>query len=440
MEAAVVVGGIFLLTYIMIIWERVHHTIASMVGAVLMIVYGLRHNILTHEEIYAFIDLDTIGLLLGMMIIVGVLRDTGIFQWVAIKVAKITKGNPWYLMLSLSLVTAFFSMFFDNVTTIMIIIPVTIFVASELGISAMPLILAEVMFSNIGGVATLIGDPPNILIASAAGFGFNDFIIVLLPIVLGSLFVSLLAIRFLFRDWLRSPYVVMHSPRNRLGFHLSDVVLNIDEHHAIKNKWTMFKGLMIFFLTLYLFFIHEQIGLRPAMVAIIGATLTLLVNHPDPHVVFEKVEWPTLLFFASLFILVGVVAKVGLLALLGKAFIDFSQGNQYLSSVVMLWFGAFFSAFVDNIPFTAAMVPVIEYMGSMGAQVEIVWWGLAIGVGFGGNATLLASSASIIAVGFSEKYGEKITFWDWLTYCTPIMLISTATATILLTIYAYFIL
>ncbi|MFH1721644.1 MAG: ArsB/NhaD family transporter [Candidatus Altiarchaeota archaeon] len=438
MQEVIIIGVIFLFTFFLIVWERIHRAVSSMVGATLMVVYGLRNGVLTHEEIYSFIDLDTLILLLGMMIIVGVLRDTGIFQWMAIKIAKFTRGNLWYLMVSLSMTSAFLSMFFDNVTTILMMVPVTIYVARGLEVPATPLILAEVLFSNIGGVATLIGDPPNILIASAAGFSFNDFLWVLFPIVFGSLIMSLLILRLIFHRWIRSPYVVMRSPKNVLGFRLSDVSLNIDEHEAIKDKKTMYKGLFIFFLTLYLFLAHDKIGLHPAMVAIIGATLTLLVNHSDPRVVFEKVEWPTLIFFACLFILVGTVEKVEILPKIGAEIISLTKSNQLITSVVVLWLGALSSALIDNIPFTAAIIPAIQAMGGPGVSLDTIWWALAIGVGFGGNASMLGSSASIIAIGFSEKFGEKITFRDWLMYCTPVMVVSTATATILFVIRFFF--
>ncbi len=438
MEDPYVIGGIFALTFFMIVWERVHRAISAMVGAVLMVVYGLRHGILTHEEIYGFIDLETILLLVGMMLIVGVLRDTGIFQWAAIKIAKLTRGNLWLLMVSLSLTSAVLSMFFDNVTTILMMVPITIYVAAELQVPAMPLVLAEVLASNVGGVATLIGDPPNILIASAAGFTFNEFLYALLPIVAGSLLVSLLVLRLIHRRWLASPYVVMKSPKNVLGFRLSDVALNLDEHAAIKDKATMYKGLAIFFLTLYLFFVHDDIGLHPAMVAVIGAALTLLVNHSDPCVAFEKVEWPTIVFFASLFVLVGTVEKVDILPALGEELLALTGGNPLATSVAVLWMGALASAVIDNIPFTAAMIPAIEAMGAPSFALEPVWWALAIGVGFGGNASILGSSASIIAVGFAEKYGERITFRDWLVYCTPVMLVSTLTATLLFVVRFFF--
>ena len=391
-----------------------------MVGAAAMVLVGMHFDAIsdtitpiTEQKMFDFIDFNTIGLLAGMMIIIAVLQETGFFEFVAIKAAKFSKGSPWFLLLTFGCVTAFFSMFLDNVTTVLLMVPVTFSVTRELEIPAAPVIMTESMFSNLGGVATLIGDPPNIMISSAAQFTFNEFLLRLLPVTLCVILLSLFLMRFLLRKWIET------NPKN------IERIMQMDENEAIKDPVTLKKTLVIMLLTVVLLSLHELVGLMPATVALISAGIALFINKSDIQVMLERVEWPTLMFFGALFIMVGTLAHTGFLKSVADGIVSVSHGNMMYAALLILWVAAITSGFMDNIPFTVAMLPIIsEIIAVTGEEANILWWVLAIGVGYGGLATPIGSTPGVVSSGLCERKGEPIKFFDWMKLGVPIMLVS----------------
>lgn len=410
----------FIFTYIGIISEVVHRTIAAMIGAAAMVIIGLHFDYisdnikpLTEYKLFDFIDFNTIGLLAGMMIIIAVLQETGFFEYLAIKATKSSKGSPWSLLLMFGLITAFVSMFLDNVTTILLMVPVTFAVTKQLELSPVPVILTESMFSNLGGVGTMIGDPPNIMISSASRFSFNDFLIRLFPITVFTIFISLLLLRFLYKGWINS------KPKN------IEEIMEMDENEAIKDPVALKKTIVIMILTVVLLSFHDIVGMLPATVALISAGVALLINRSDIHSMLERVEWSTLLFFGALFIMVGTLEHTGFLKSIADGIVNVSHGDMIYAALLVLWISALTSAFIDNIPFTVAMLPVIgEIVSTTGSEAHILWWVLAIGVGYGGLATPIGSTPGVVTSGLSERKGEPISFLGWMKIGVPIMITS----------------
>ncbi len=417
-----VVLGIFLITYILIFTEKMHRTTAALLGAALMVIVGRYFGILTPEDAIHMIEFEVIFLLAGMMMIVAVLMPTGFFEFLAIKSVKLAKGDPWRMMVILGTVTAVLSMFVDNVTTVLLMVPITVMIANTLRISAVPLLLSEALMSNVGGVGTLVGDPPNVMIAAATGFTFMDFIYNLMPVVIVSMVFSLYVLKFMYRDY------ISRVPEN------IDEIMKMNEYDMIKDPKTLKRTVGILLFTIFLFTIHHKIGLEPFEVALIGGTLAVLVNRVDPHKVLLEIEWSTLFFFAGLFVIVGTVDKVGILAFIAEEIASFVHGNYLLATILILWVSAIASAIVDNIPFTATMIPVIKHMEELGIKAEPIWWALAIGAGFGGNGTPIGSSAGVIVMGLSEKYGHRITFKEWIHKGTPVMVVSCIIGSIMLSL------
>ncbi len=419
----IVASIIFLITLIVILTERIHRTTAAGLGAAAMIIVGIEMGFYSQEEALLAIDFNTLGLLLGMMILVRLLEETGFFQYVAILTGKRSGGSPWFLLVTLGTTTTFLSMLLDNVTTVILIAPVTILIADILGINSIPLLLAEAILSNVGGVATLVGDPPNVIIGSAADFSFNDFLIHLAPIVIVAWLVALATLRFLFRNELRE------RPKN------IDALMKIDEREALKNPKNARKLLIILGVVIVFFFLHSQLHLLPATVAMGGAALGLLWVRTNVEETFSHLEWGVLLFFTGLFVLVGGLEASGVLAILATGIIDLATNNLLVASVVLLWVAAIVSAMVDNIPFTIAMVPVIISLGNMGVQTSPLWWALALGAGFGGNGTALGATANVVVVSLSEKTRFPITMKIWLKNGLPVMLVTCVVATVMFVIF-----
>ena len=415
----IVASIIFLITLIIILSERIHRTTAAGLGAAAMIIFGIEMGFYTQEEALQAIDFNTLGLLLGMMILVRLLEETGFFQYVAILTGKRSGGSPWFLMVTLGTTTTFLSMLLDNVTTVILIAPVTILIADILGINSIPLLLAEAILSNVGGVATLVGDPPNVIIGSAANFTFNDFLTHLAPIVIVAWLVALMTLRFLFRKELKE------RPKN------IDALMKIDEKEALKNPNNARKLLIILGIVIVFFFLHSQLHLLPATVAMGGAALGLLWVHTNVEETFSHLEWGVLLFFMGLFVLVGGLEASGVLTLLAGGIIELATNNLLLASIVLLWVAAIVSAVVDNIPFTIAMVPVILSLGKMGVQTSPLWWALALGAGFGGNGTALGATANVVVVSLSEKTRYPITMKTWIRNGLPVMLVTCVIATVM---------
>jgi len=408
----------FVLTYVGIFLERVHRAILAISGAVLMIAFGTWLSFYDAHEAVLSVDFDTIMLLFGMMLVVGLFKETGFFQYLAIRAAKLAKGRPWLLFVYLGLVTSLVSMVLDNVTTIIIIVPVTVSLADILGISPFPFLMSEVLLSNIGGVATLIGDPPNILIGSAAGFGFVDFLIHLAPIVLLAWILAQGLLLFMFRRELSK------TPSN------VERLMEMDERRAIVDPLTTRRMLVTLGATIMLFFIHELIGLEPGLVALIGACIGLLWIKPDFDQILHDIHWDVLLFFIALFIIVGGLEASGVIGTLGGSITALSRHSITLAAVVVLWVGALASGIISNVPFTIAMLPILKSLATQGVDVAPLWWALAIGVGFGANLTPLGSAANVVVVSLSDSLGDKLTFRRWASRGTWIALATCGLGTI----------
>ena len=410
---------VFIASFIGILSNKIHRTIVVWIGCIAMLIIGRYYNILNENNFFSFIDFNVIGLLLGMMIMVAILEFSGFFEFAAVKVAKISKGKKWLLLVLLGTLTTLMSLVVDNTTAIIIIAPLTIKIANRLNISAIPLLMSEALLSNIGGVATLIGDPPNIMIGSAANFSFNSFIVHLgLPVLIAWL-VTLTCMKFFYKDL------------DNRG--VKSEVLDIDEWALVKNKKMMFLSLSVLAFTITLFILNDYfLHLQIATIGLIGAGLSLAINLPEIGEVTKNIEWSVLLFFAGLFILVGSIDKLGVLRAIGGGLLSASKGNIVYATILILWVSAFISSVIDNVPFTAAMIPIIKEMGFHGIPTTPLFWALALGVGFGGNGTPIGSTASVVTVSLSEKTRHAISAKEWLRVGTPVMILTCMVSTIFL--------
>jgi Na+/H+ antiporter NhaD/arsenite permease-like protein len=405
--------AIFAVTYLLISTERVHKTIAAMGGGVAMILLG----IVTQEKAFEHIDFNVIFLLAGMMILAGILRKTGIFGWTAVRAARIAHGDPYRLLVVLSVVTAVASAFLDNVTTVVLVGPITLFLTARLGLNPVPYIVSEIFASNIGGMATLIGDPPNILIASAAKIDFADFALNMAPLAAIVLLLYLVAARWLFRSQLGGDPELRGS------------LLALDERDMISDPRLLRRSLVVIGLTLAGFLLQGPLGYEPATVALTGAVVLMVVAREDPREVLLEVEWPTLFFFIGLFMLVAGVIEIGLIDSIATWIVNLTGGVLVLSTNFVLWVSAVLSGIVDNIPYTATMIPVVtELSAPHGSQA--IWWALAAGADLGGNATIIGASANVILVALAEREGHPITFGMFLRYSIPVTLGSMLVSTI----------
>ena len=418
--AALISIAIFAVTFIFILTERIHRTVISFFGAIAMIVVGTFFGFYGFEEALAAIDGDTITLLFGMMILIALLEDTGMFQYLGIYVARLTKGIPWKLVIAFGSVTTLLSMVLDNVTTIILIVPITIVVARMLELNPVPILMSEALLSDVGGVATLVGDPPNIMIGSAAGFTFNDFLIHSLPVVAIAWFAVLATLRFTYREEMKQ------EPKG------VDELLKLDPKDAIKEPIVLKKVLFVLALVVILFFLHGALHIPAALIALMGAALALILVSPrkDPQKILEKTELSVLVFFMSLFMLVGGLEAAGVLENLANVLVAGAGENLLMTAIILMWAAAIFSAIVDNIPLTVAMIPIIGFLGAQGVPIEILWWALALGVGFGGNGSPIGSTANVIVVSKSEQTDTPITFKHWLIKGTPTMFVALTVATI----------
>lgn len=423
MSNQIIAGAIFALTFILIFSERIHRTIIAMFGACVMVIFGIKYGFYSQKEALKAIDANTIFLLMGMMIVVAHLKQTGLFNYLAVKVAKISKGNPWILLVLFGTITAVVSMILDNVTTIIFIGPVTILIAQTLGISATPILMAGAILSNIGGVGTLVGDPPNIIIGSAAPFTFNDFLIHTLPPAVVACIATLLVFRLIFRKEL------LEKPKN------IEQIMAMDEYAAIRDTKGLKRCLFTLGLVILLFFVHHKFHLEPSFVAMFGASLVFLLIRPDPEEILHDVEWPVLLFFAALFVLVGGVEHSGILEILGETVVGLARENMLLATVILFWVSAIASAIIGSIPFTVTMVPIIKHVAAAGINSNPLWWSLALGVGFGGNGTPIGAAANVVVVSMSEKTKNPITFKEWLKSSSIAMLITCLIATLFLVLF-----
>ncbi|WP_232697564.1 ArsB/NhaD family transporter [Brevibacillus daliensis] len=420
-QQAILALVIFLVTYGLIISEKIHRTIVALAGASLMLIFG----VIDQETALHHIDFNTIGLLIGMMIIVAITAQTGLFKAIAIWSAKKANGNPLYILISLSLITAVGSAFLDNVTTVLLMVPVTFSITRKLKVNAFPFLMSQILTANIGGTATMIGDPPNIMLGSQVPeLTFMEFIYNLSAI---SMFITLVTVGCL---------VFMFRKQLHTTDELREEIMKIDAKAEITDKNLLIKSVTVMLLTILGFFLHQMLHMESATVALVGAVLLLLLT--GEHYLEDsltKVEWTTIFFFIGLFVLVSGLIETGIIASLAKSAIELTEGNVTATALLILWLSAIASAFVDNIPFVATMIPMIKEMGNMGiTNLEPLWWSLALGACLGGNGTLVGASANLIVAGLSAKEGEKITFMQYLKIGFPLMILSI----VISTIYIYF--
>ncbi|MET3288969.1 UNVERIFIED_CONTAM: Na+/H+ antiporter NhaD/arsenite permease-like protein [Brevibacillus sp. OAP136] len=416
-QQAILAIGIFLVIYAFIIAEKIHRTIVAMVGGILMVVLG----IVDQEVALHHIDFNTLGLLVGMMIIVGVTAETGLFTYIAIWAAKKAKGEPVRIMVLLALITALGSAFLDNVTTVLLMVPVTFSITKQLRVQPLPFLISQIIACNIGGTATLIGDPPNIMIGSAVKeLTFMAFINNLAPVALIILAATVPLFILMFRKQIQT------TPELRQS------LMAIDEKQFITDRTLLIKSATVLVLTILGFFLHQAFHLESATVALTGAFLLLLLT--GEHMLEKalvKVEWTTIFFFVGLFVLVSGLIETGVIAKLAEQAIHLTGGDKFATSMLILWLSAIASAFVDNIPFVATMIPLIQEMGRMGvSDLEPLWWSLALGACLGGNGTLIGASANLIVAGLSGKEGHPISFVRYLKVGFPLMLLSVVIASI----------
>ncbi|SDP66450.1 anion transporter [Pedococcus dokdonensis] len=416
MTTALVVTA-FIAAYVLIATERIHRVAAALWGAAAMVLLGVVDAKTAFFSEETGVDWNVIFLLLGMMIIVGVLRQTGIFEYLAIWAAKRARGKPFAVMTMLIVITAVASALLDNVTTVLLVAPVTLLVCDRLGIKPVPFLIAEAMASNIGGAATLVGDPPNIIIASRSGLTFNDFLVHLAPVVVILLVVFVGLCRVMFRSALTYDEARVQA------------VMELDEREAIEDRGLLLRSLGILALVLVGFMTHSVLHVEPSVVALLGAGAAVAVSRLEPSDYLAEVEWPTLVFFGGLFVMVGALVKTGVVEHIGQSLTDAVGDRLFLASSVVVAGSAVLSGVVDNIPYVATMAPIIKDLaGPLGvdAQHDSLWWALALGADLGGNATAVGASANVVILGIAARNGHPISFWTFTKYGLVVAFVTVA--------------
>ena len=403
---------IFLIVMILIISEKVHRTTAALAGAVALILAG----IVTFDTGVSHIDFGTLGVLVGMMIFVAVVKNSGIFEYLAIRAAKVAKGNPWMIMVLFCLITAVLSAFLDNVTTVLLIGPVTFTVCKMLEVSPVPYFIVEIIASNVGGTATLIGDPPNIMIGSATGLTFFDFLMYDGPAVLLILIAAMICFYFIYG---RKMGVAEDKQAS---------IMTLHAHEAIKSKSLFYKSVVMTIITAVAFVLHGAVHIEPSVVALGAAAIMLILSRAEVEEILMDVEWSTIGFFAGLFVVVGGLAETGVIEMLANALIDATGGDLFLTIIIMVWASALISSFLDNIPLVATLIPIVQTMQAAGLDVMPYWWAISLGACIGGIGTLIGASANVVLAGISGKYGYPITFMEYTKIGFPLMILFTAIA------------
>jgi Na+/H+ antiporter NhaD/arsenite permease-like protein len=415
---------IFVVSLVLIFSEKVQRSIVATVGAALMVGVGILFGFYSEEEAIAAIDFETLGLLLGMMLLVVLLQQTGFFEYLAIMAGRLSKGHPVRLFILLGTITTVLSMVLDNVTTVVLIAPVTILICELLGINPAPLLIGEALLSNTGGAGTLVGDPPNILIGAAAPLTFNDFLLHSLPVVIVTWLLVLLLLLWLFRKDLKPI----------LG--AAERVKKLDPGKALNEPQSARRLLIVLGVAIAFFFLHNTLHISPAFIALAAAGVALLWVRPDDvPKTFEKIEWVVLIFFSALFVMVGGLEAAGVMEQLSQLLIQVSDYHPILLGVGMMWTVAVLSALVDNIPITIALIPVIKNLGLEGIDITPLWWALVFGAGFGGNGTIIGSTANIVVVSLSEKTRTPITSALWNKRGLPVMILACVVASLLYAIF-----
>jgi Na+/H+ antiporter NhaD/arsenite permease-like protein len=395
-----IAGVVFVAAYAAIASERVDRTLVALLAGLSVIALG----IIDQHTAFAAIDLNVIFLLAGMMVIASALAKTGFFEWLAVGSVRLSRGEPFRLLLILSLVTAVLSAFLDNVTTVVLTTPITLSIARRLEISPFPYLISQILASNIGGTATLIGDPPNILIGSAAGLDFAEFITNLGPVTVLVFVAFAVTMRFAFRGALQVPD------------HQREAALELTQGSVIVDGRLLIRTLVVVGLTIVGFLLHSALGLEAATIALLGATILMLVGGLDAHETLREVEWSTLFFFVGLFILVESVVQVGIVGGVASGLVEAVGGQATLATIALLWFSALASAVVDNIPYTATAIPVVERLVAEGLPARPLWWALALGACLGGNLTIVGASANVVVANLAARAGYPIRFVEFFRY------------------------
>ncbi|EOQ37297.1 SLC13 family permease [Butyricicoccus pullicaecorum] len=402
---------IFLLVMVAIVSEKVHRAAASLAGAVILLVT----HVLTVDSAIEHVDVNTIGVLVGMMLFVAVVKNSGLFEYIAIKSAKLTHGKPWAIMAVFAIITAALSAFLDNVTTVLLVGPMTLAITSILKVNPVPFLLTQILASNMGGTATLIGDPPNIMIGSEAGLGFADFILNTAPVIVIIMAASLLC------------FYLMFGRKLKVSNDAMQAVMELDENRAIKDKSLLIKSVVMIGLVVIGFMFHSSLGMESCTIALLAAVIMMIVGKQDVEDVIMGVEWSTILFFIGLFVVVGGMEENGVIDQLATLLIGMTGGNMVLTMLIILWVSAIVSSFLDNIPFVATLIPMIlAIQAESGMDVTPLWWALSLGACLGGNGTLIGASANVVLSGISNKNGYPITFMSYLKVGFPMMILSVA--------------
>jgi Na+/H+ antiporter NhaD/arsenite permease-like protein len=410
--------AVFLVVILLIISERVHRTAAAMAGAIVLILAG----VMSADKALSYIDFNTIGVLVGMMVFVAVVRQSGMFEYIAIRAAKAAHGDPWKIMVSFILITALLSALLDNVTTVLLVGPMSIAIARMLKINPVPFLMAQILASNVGGTATLIGDPPNIMIGSAAGLSFVDFLDNTGLTVVFILIVLILMMKLFYGKEIH-PSTLDTS-----------AVENLDPSKSITDPVLMKKALVVLVLVVIGFVFHDKLGIESSVVALTAAAIMLIIGKADVDNAIQDVEWTTILFFMSLFVVVGGLTETGVIKKLANLLIEATDGHTILTMLVLLWASALFSSILDNIPFVATLIPLITAMQADGMDVTSFWWAISLGACLGGNGTLIGASANVVLSGISTKHGYPITFKSFLRVGMPFMLVSIVISTVFLVV------
>jgi Na+/H+ antiporter NhaD/arsenite permease-like protein len=408
--------AVFVGVMALIVSERIHRTLAALLGAVIIMASG----IVPFDKSLEHIDFNTIGVLVGMMLFVTAMKRSGIFEYVAIKSAKLVKGDPWLIMVALALITAVLSALLDNVTTVLLIGPMTFMICRELRLNPVPFFITQIIASNVGGTATLIGDPPNIMIGSAANLTFFDFVAIDAPIVVVILAVTLVCFRFLYGR-------KMHVDKED-----RDNIMQLDEKTAIVDRSLFIKSIVMIILVAIAFMLHGVLHLESSVIALSAAAIMMLIGRQDIEEIVFGVEWATIGFFGGLFIVVGGMVETGVIDMFAQLLITTTHGQKILAILAVLIASAIISAILDNIPFVAVMIPALLAMETSGVDVEALWWALSLGACLGGNGTLIGASANVVLSGISNREGYPLTFIDYLKVGVPMMALSIAISAVYL--------
>lgn len=414
----IVAVAVFLIVILLIITERVHRTAAAMAGAMVLILTG----VMSADKALSYIDFNTIGVLVGMMIFVAIVRRSGMFEYIAVRAAKAVHGDPWKIMVAFTLITAVLSAILDNVTTVLLVGPMSIAIARMLKIDPVPFLMGQILASNVGGTATLIGDPPNIMIGSAAHLSFMDFLDNTGFAVLFILAVLILLMK------------IVYEKKIELGTVDTGAIEKLDPSKSITNRALMKKGIIVLICVIVGFMFHDKLGIESSVIALTAAAVMLIIGREDVNEAIQDVEWTTILFFTSLFVVVGGLTETGIIKELASKIINATDGHPMVTMLVLLWASALLSSILDNIPFVATLIPLILAMQADGMDVTSFWWAISLGACLGGNGTMIGASANVVLSDISTKHGYPITFKSYLKVGMPFMLLSIVISTVFLVV------